>query len=139
MDLIIILIREYILTKTECIAYLEIIDCNVTQYQCVYNEYSFDPNALNKKKTRQLINVIDSNLIYYTNLLKITFDYKFNQSLYELPITLRYLTFGIYYNHKLPKLPCGLVHLSFGQNFNQRLPKLPAKLKYLDFGYCFNQ
>jgi len=55
----------------------------------------------------------------------------FNQSLNNLPITIKKLFLGYFYNYQLDNLPTNLETLKLGQNYNQSLDYLPESLKIL--------
>jgi hypothetical protein len=69
----------------------------------------------------------------------LTFGNYFNQSVDNLPSSIKYLTFGDDFNQSVDKLPSSITYLKFGHIFNQSVDKLPLSIKYLKFGRDFNQ
>ena len=76
-------------------------------------------------------------------LQSLTLGENFNQSWKDvhLPSTLQHLTFGYRFDQPLDELPKELKSLRFGSLFNQSLEKvkLPEGLEHLTFGFTFNQ
>src|SRR5574343_301966 len=72
-------------------------------------------------------------------LTHLTFGHKFNQEVNNLPANLTHLKFGYNFNYTVNALPSYLTHLTFGENFNQTVDTLPTTLTHLTFGYYFNQ
>ena len=50
-----------------------------------------------------------------------------------------HLTFGWKFNHKVDNLPNSITHLEFRDIFNQEVDNLPNSITHLIFGYHFNQ
>src|SRR5271170_4983436 len=97
-----VIICEYI--SIECTDYLTFIG-QLKKYDYLCIEYELESKIeICKVRYLKKVNNLD-NLIKYTNLISLTFDYFFNQEIKQkvLPNSLRSLTFGFDFNKKIKK------------------------------------
>ena len=72
-------------------------------------------------------------------LKKLGLGNAFNQSVENLPATLKKLTLGNAFNQSINNLPKELIELTLGNAFNQPVDNLPKELIELTLGNAFNQ
>jgi hypothetical protein len=127
MNYTIVLTCEYIFDDDYCITYLNNINVDSKQYEYVYTEYHIN-DVVDKKRIRKLLNVLDTDLSMYPNIMRINFDNNFNDIIRALPVNLSILIFSNTYNYDII-LPNNLSQLDI--TINNKFPILPSKLKHL--------
>jgi hypothetical protein len=138
MDYTIVTTCEYIYDEQDCISYLTCIHIDPIKYEYIYKEYNIDDDAARKykKKVRKLVDVTDSNITQYTNVMSIRLYNKFNKS-FRIPTNILCITFGQYFNCTINHLPNKLIYLKYDEHFNQQLTCLPSHLIYLILGNSY--
>lgn len=79
------------------------------------------------------------NNIFPEKITSLILGWSFNQSVDNLPLSLKEITFGYSFNQLVDNLPFNLEIIIFGHNFNNPINNLPNSIKYLLLGTMFNQ
>jgi hypothetical protein len=91
---------------------------------------------IRKKKIRTLFDVKQSDLIMYTNLMRVSLDNHLNGQII-LPDTIVILNLGDRFNQKISRFPSKLVRLRIGKKYVHKLPELTT-LQKLHVGCAYN-
>ena len=75
----------------------------------------------------------DDTIIFVDNFPEFS---NFNQSIDNLPNSIKNLTLSYCFNQPIDNLPNGIINLTFGNYFDQSIFKLPFSLKKIKFYYC---
>jgi hypothetical protein len=110
------LICEYIFDNNECVEYLKCNDVNYLDYEHIYNPNYYVNNVDKKKKIRILQDVTETDLTEYVNLMKVSFNFEFNNKI---------------------QLPPNILHLELNMDLTQKI-HIPPNIMYLKSGYCYN-
>lgn len=119
----------------------EKIDYNLCKYLTKFNKIVFIENEMDENKYYFMRS---SNFNQSVNNLplsikEIIFGYKFNCEVNKLPALISKIKFGTCFNQSVNNLPPLLKELNFGDNFNQPVNNLPRLIENLEFGLSFNQ
>lgn len=98
-------------------------------YDCYFNGYSVSNSQFNKKV----------NNIFPEQITSLILGWSFNQSVDNLPLSLKEITFGHEFNNLVDNLPFNLEIIIFGHKFNSPINNLPNSIKSLFLGNMFNQ